>query len=648
MGSPQAENRTGIFFCNCDGKFSDILDFRAIIGGLDLSSGEIVQEVPGLCKEEGQIQLSQSIRAASLNGLVIAGCREDRLNKACLFTAHQHGIGPHRTVFVNVQDLCVNVHNPGGPIDLKAAHLTQQALVGLRLQLPVEDLKLLVFPAVMVIGGGEAASEVAGEVIKQQPVILVDEGAPPQVGLATSYAGCRVTGVGGQAGRFTVTLQGPEEDVQVRVGGIVVALDTPKLIDPSLQLPDSEGIVGVSRFSVDGAEDWHGKTVAFVMGDGESQAFHSTARALELALELREKYGARVEFFFKQMKVAGQDLEYRYRLAREKGVRFNRYHDPLDVHVNVLGVTIQYNDPQLTGNEPSRVLADCLAAGEVNLPAPETARLSEVLQVKLGPGGFFQPDNINLLPSRSNREGVYFVGACHHPVHLLDTALESKAVAAKLARFARGYVNLPQLQAIVDSEKCALCLTCYRTCPHKAVDINHEAESARIDPLACQACGICAAECPAKAIELPRFRNRQLIAQLGCTGKVVAFACENSGVAAAELAGVLNRKYPAEVEVIKVPCAGNVGEDYMLRAFENGAEGVLLLTCHTGNCKSLLGNTRAEARLQRTREALASAGIEPRRVQMQTLASNSAHRFVQSVSGLVESIELMRGEGETR
>ncbi len=644
MGSPQAENRTGVFFCNCDGKFSDILDFRAIISSLDLASGEIVQEVPGLCKEEGQIQLSQSIRAASLNGLVIAGCREDRLNKACLHTANQHGIGPYRTAFVNLQDLCVNVHNSGGPLNQKAAHITQQALVGLRLQAPVEELKLQIFPAVMVIGRGEAAAEVAAEALKQQPVILVDEVAPPGLDLAASYAGCRVTAVSGQAGRFNVTLQGPEEETQVRVGAIVIALDTPKQIDPALNLPEAEGIVGVSSFRLEAEQDWHGKSVAFVMGDGESQ--QSTARALELALELREKYGARVEFFFTQMQVAGKDLEYRYRLAREKGVRFNRYIDPPDVHVNVLGVTLKYNDPQLTASVPSRALVDYLVAGEVDLPAPETAGLSKALQVNMGPGGFFQPDNIHLLPARSNREGVYFVGACHHPVHALDTALEAKAVAAKLARFAHGCVNLPQLQAVVDSEKCALCLTCYRTCPHKAVDINFEAEAARIDPLACQACGICAAECPAKAIELPRFHNRQVMAQLGYAGKVIAFACENSGLAAAELAGVLSRKYPAEVELIKVPCAGNIDAAYMLRAFENGAEGALLLTCHAGSCKSLLGHARAEARLQRTREVLASAGIKPERVRLQTLAANAAHKFVQSVSNLVESIE--HGDGETR
>jgi heterodisulfide reductase subunit A-like polyferredoxin len=61
--------------------------------------------------------------------------------------------------------------------------------------------------------------------------------------------------------------------------------------------------------------------------------------------------------------------------------------------------------------------------------------------------------------------------------------------------------------AMVDKDKCAICLTCIRSCPYKAMVIDREEGVAACLPEVCQRCGICAGECPAKAITLPAYSD---------------------------------------------------------------------------------------------------------------------------------------------
>jgi heterodisulfide reductase subunit A len=64
----------------------------------------------------------------------------------------------------------------------------------------------------------------------------------------------------------------------------------------------------------------------------------------------------------------------------------------------------------------------------------------------------------------------------------------------------------------VDPGRCALCLTCVRTCPYGVPRVGAHAH-AEIEPALCHGCGTCAAECPGKAIELQHYTDAQLIAK---------------------------------------------------------------------------------------------------------------------------------------
>ena len=92
---------------------------------------------------------------------------------------------------------------------------------------------------------------------------------------------------------------------------------------------------------------------------------------------------------------------------------------------------------------------------------------------------------------------------------------ESKAAALSVhSLLQNGVMEVELSNAVVDPDKCILCLTCIRSCPFKAMQVDRENGVAKSIPEACQKCGICAGECPAKAIELPVFSDQVLLDQI--------------------------------------------------------------------------------------------------------------------------------------
>ena len=74
------------------------------------------------------------------------------------------------------------------------------------------------------------------------------------------------------------------------------------------------------------------------------------------------------------------------------------------------------------------------------------------------------------------------------------------------------------------------------------------------------------------------------------TPKIVAFCCNWCSYAGADLAGTNRLNYPANVKIIRVPCSCRVNPIFILRAFQRGADGVIMCGCHPGDCHSTTGN----------------------------------------------------------
>lgn len=119
---------------------------------------------------------------------------------------------------------------------------------------------------------------------------------------------------------------------------------------------------------------------------------------------------------------------------------------------------------------------------------------------------------------------------------------------------------------------------------------------------------------------------------------LIAFCCHYCAYTAADMAGSQRISYPPNVKIIRVPCSGKVDTIHILKAFENGADGVYVAGCLEGDCHFKNGNVRAAKRVIRTRKLLDSIGIGGERLEMINLSAGMGEGFAETARLLTEKI----------
>lgn len=127
----------------------------------------------------------------------------------------------------------------------------------------------------------------------------------------------------------------------------------------------------------------------------------------------------------------------------------------------------------------------------------------------------------------------------------------------------------------------------------------------------------------------------------GFEPELTAFTCIYCGSMAADTAGALRLPYPANVKLFRFPCTGKVDVEYILKAFEEGADGVYIVACSIGNCHHVHGNVRATRRLDYARKLLEDVGIEGERLGIFYMSGSQAHAFANAATQMTERIRRM-------
>lgn len=120
--------------------------------------------------------------------------------------------------------------------------------------------------------------------------------------------------------------------------------------------------------------------------------------------------------------------------------------------------------------------------------------------------------------------------------------------------------------------------------------------------------------------------------------QIVAFCCKYCAYAAGDLAGSMRLSYPTNIRIIQVPCTGRVDILHLLRAVEDGADGVYVAGCLEGECHFLTGNLKTRKKVDYVKKALEEIGIEPERVEMFNLSSAMGPRFAEIAKEMTERI----------
>ncbi|MGD8968219.1 MAG: hydrogenase iron-sulfur subunit [Anaerolineae bacterium] len=123
--------------------------------------------------------------------------------------------------------------------------------------------------------------------------------------------------------------------------------------------------------------------------------------------------------------------------------------------------------------------------------------------------------------------------------------------------------------------------------------------------------------------------------------RIVAFLCNWCSYAGADNAGVARMQSPANVLPIRVMCSGRVSPEMVLRAFRSGADGVLVLGCHIGDCHYIDGNHRTAKRMPLVRNLLGYIGVNPDRLRLDWVSSAEAPKFTQVTREFVETVRAL-------
>ncbi|MEW6524370.1 MAG: hydrogenase iron-sulfur subunit [Bacillota bacterium] len=126
--------------------------------------------------------------------------------------------------------------------------------------------------------------------------------------------------------------------------------------------------------------------------------------------------------------------------------------------------------------------------------------------------------------------------------------------------------------------------------------------------------------------------------------RVTAFCCRRSAERAAAEARVLGLDVPG-LNLVSVPCSGRVDVLHLLKAFEAGADGVLVMGCYEDACEFLRGNILAGRRVEYAQKLLAEAGLEPGRLAMIHVSPASPHRFARTVREMFDKLHVLGPRG---
>ncbi len=125
----------------------------------------------------------------------------------------------------------------------------------------------------------------------------------------------------------------------------------------------------------------------------------------------------------------------------------------------------------------------------------------------------------------------------------------------------------------------------------------------------------------------------------GFSPKLIGFLCRWCSYQGADLAGTSRLKFPPNLIPIKVMCSGRVDPSFVMKAFELGADGVVIFGCHPGDCHYQEGNYKALRRFTLLSKLLEQLGIDRRRFRIEWVSAAEGDKFAQLVKEITEDIK---------
>jgi len=549
--------RIGVFVCHCGTNIGGVVDVPAVRDyAKTLPYVTYAEENLFTCSQDTQEKIKQAIREHHLNRIVVASCTPRTHEPMFRETLREAGLSKYVFEMANIRDQCswVHVQEPARATE-KAQGLVRMAVGRATLLAPLEEVKLDVTRAALVVGGGLAGMAAALGLADQGfPVHLVEkdevlgghahklvrtwkgehirafvaetmqrvEGHP----LISLHLASTVVEAEGFVGNFSSTIKTGEETKAIEHGAVIIATGAQQLrpseyafgkhpnILLSLDL-DQAMAIDPTRF-----QDVQVAVFIQCVGSREPQRPYCSkvccTHAIQSALKLMElNPGMDIYVLFRDIRTYGEREEI-YRKARSKGIIFIRYSleekPKVEMREEKLRVTVVDQAIQVS----VQIDADILALASAIVPYDNTP-LSKLYKVSMNQEGFFLEAHMKLRPVDFATDGVFLAGLCHYPKPIEESIAQATAAAARAsAILVKEAIEIEPIVSVVDPDKCNGCGICERVCPYGAMRLVevHGVIKALSTPASCKGCGVCAASCPSKAVDMCHFSQQQIRAQI--------------------------------------------------------------------------------------------------------------------------------------
>ncbi len=697
METGKEELRIGVFVCHCGFNIGGVIDVPAVVEyAKTLPNVVCAEENLYLCSSEGLSLIKKCIKKYNLNRVVVASCtpatHEPVFRNAC----EEAGLNKYLFEMVNIREHSswVHMHHPKEATE-KAKDLIRMAVAKASYLEQQIEPELEIEPSALIIGGGiagmtaamslarqgfnvhlvEKEAELGGKLrylYKLQPTerdaseVLREVVTAVKANTKTHlHMSALVQGVKGFIGNFDVMLQkkGSNEPEQINVGTIIVATGAEEFKPVGMYgYKENENVITQLELEqlLKKGELKEPKKVVMIQCVGAREKTGRTycsriccRVALNNAMLLKKLYpDLEISILFRDLQTYGE-YENLYLKAMENFIDFIRYDPDKPPKVTSkpdgkLAVTVYdaYLDAEIEMDSDLVVLSAPLIQHE------DGRELSSILKVPLGPDGFFFEAHPKLRPVDFASEGIYVCGTAHGPKDVTESIAQAYAAASRAAiPMAVRKIRAEAVKASVDPEICVGCDSCVVSCIFNAIEASPFGQPYIVEAN-CKGCGVCAAECPMGAMQLIHFKDKQIVAAIEALLRpkkltsssesfepvVLCFACQWCSYAAADLAGVSRIQYPPNVRILRVPCSGRVDVLHVLKAFLNGADGVIVTGCLIGDCHYTDGNVKAKCRVDVIKKSLNALRIDPERLEIEFASSSEGQNFANMMTNFVKKI----------
>ena len=514
---------------------------------------------------------------------------------------------------------------------------------------------------VLIIGNGICAGRISETLLQTRiDVILVSQNANLDKALSCApksrphksqevYTATIVVGCSGTVGNFKVQLQSNHRRIDRTVSAIIIAEENRFQPNHSLYgLAPSQSILSLTQFNhmISSASPKTDKIkgasrIVFLSGLIMENHPVLSEKIMRLSLLLQNKFNIQTYVLAGNLKVAGPDLEDLYWQSKKAGAVYVKFtYDPPQITQTNGRAAFAFTD-EITGH-CYELTPDITVVDEMIFPSDRLAHLAEVLKIDTGPEGYVQTDNVRRISILTNRKGILAVGPSRGIYSETDSLADAEGAALAVLQLIAAAGDEPGDHAVIDPGKCVRCLTCYRLCPHQAITIDTRPAVA---PESCENCGLCVSECPRRAISAtgsgvlnPAEKPLLDSGDDAFEPYIIALCCGRSAIPAEKLSLLWGHPHPRQLSVITVPCGAGISKDFIYQLFLHGADGVLILTCHQGNCHSEQGHQHAYHRTANVKEFFQQIGFEEDRLFVDTIAANMGAEFPEKIACFTDTI----------